>query len=199
MPIARFLLATACLIATSASDAAQTIVMMRHAEKPPQGLGQLTCRGLNRALALPGILLGRFGHPTAIFAPNPGIAKDDQGHSYNYIRPLATIEPTAIRAGLPVNTQWGFKDIASLENALLAPEMAEATVFVAWEHHLVRQAARDLLTKLGGDPAEVPKWDNDDFDTLYVVTVTGDGATRRASFRAERQGLDRLPDACPGQ
>jgi hypothetical protein len=199
MSFSRYLVATACLVAGLSCDAAQTIVMMRHAEKPPQGLGQLTCRGLNRALALPGVLLGRFGTPHAIFAPNPGIAKDDHGHTYNYIRPLATIEPTAIRAGLPVNTQWGFKDIGALENALLAPELAEAVVFVAWEHHLVRQAARDLLAKFGADPAAVPKWEDDDYDTLYVLTVTSDGAARRASFRAERQGLDRLPDGCPGQ
>ena len=41
----------------------ETIVCIRHGEKPPGGLGQLTCQGLNRALALPKVLLGKFGTP----------------------------------------------------------------------------------------------------------------------------------------
>ena len=35
----------------------ETIVCIRHGEKPLLGLGQLTCKGLNRALALPQVLL----------------------------------------------------------------------------------------------------------------------------------------------
>src|SRR5580692_7372024 len=49
----------------------ETIVCIRHGEKPPGGLGQLNCRGLNRALALPDVLLKKFGTPQFIFAPNP--------------------------------------------------------------------------------------------------------------------------------
>ncbi|NNG64566.1 histidine phosphatase family protein, partial [Pseudomonas fragi] len=33
-------------------DGVQTLVFMRHAEKPADGLGQLNCQGLNRAIAL---------------------------------------------------------------------------------------------------------------------------------------------------
>jgi hypothetical protein len=33
-----------------------TIVIVRHGEKPPAGLGQLSCQGLNRALALSQVL-----------------------------------------------------------------------------------------------------------------------------------------------
>jgi hypothetical protein len=42
---------------------------VRHGEKPPHGLGQLDCRGLNRALALPALIQNpsasqtRFSHP----------------------------------------------------------------------------------------------------------------------------------------
>jgi len=172
--------------------------MLRHAEKPAQGLGQLTCRGLNRALALSRLLPARFGKPTAIFAPNPGELKEDQGHEYNYVRPLATIEPTAIRAGLPVRALWGFREIEPLQEALLSPAMEDATVFVAWEHHLLNKAARAMLVRLGGDPSAVPDWANDDYDTLYVMTVTNDSGSRTATFRVERQALDALSDACPG-
>lgn len=55
-----------------------TIIIVRHGEKPAQGLGQLTCQGLNRALALPAVLLSRYGNPVAIYAPNPAIKKIDK-------------------------------------------------------------------------------------------------------------------------
>jgi hypothetical protein len=34
------------------NGAAETIVFVRHGEKPQDGFGQLNCQGLNRALAL---------------------------------------------------------------------------------------------------------------------------------------------------
>ncbi len=33
----------------------ETLVFVRHGEKPAQGYGQLNCQGLNRALALPAV------------------------------------------------------------------------------------------------------------------------------------------------
>ncbi|HEX7652271.1 MAG TPA: histidine phosphatase family protein, partial [Verrucomicrobiae bacterium] len=95
----------------------QTIVCIRHGEKPKRGLGQLTPRGLNRALALPDVLLARYGKPQYIFAPNP-TEKVDGKPGYYYVRPLTTIEPTAIKCGLPVNTQFGYTEIKALENEL---------------------------------------------------------------------------------
>jgi len=178
--------------------AAETIVMVRHAEKPDGGLGQLSCQGLNRSLALPDVLLGKFGKPAAIFAPNPGIQKADQGQKYNYIRPLATIEPTAIRSGLPVNTQWGFTDIGALKAALLSKDFQNKTVFVAWEHQLLEQLARDMVRQLGADATVVPTWDGKDFDSIYVINITQDSdGNEYVSFHADHQGLNGLSTQCP--
>jgi hypothetical protein len=77
-------------------DAVETIVLVRHGEKPDKGLGQLDCQGLNRALALTPVIAKTFGRPSAIFAPDPSRQKQDDGAPYDYVRPLATIEPTAI-------------------------------------------------------------------------------------------------------
>src|ERR1700730_4025255 len=52
-------------------DAVETIVLVRHGEKPDKGLGQLDCQGLNRALALPPVIAKTFGRPSAVFAPDP--------------------------------------------------------------------------------------------------------------------------------
>jgi hypothetical protein len=49
----------------------ETLVCIRHGEKPPGGLGQLTVKGLNRALALPKVLLAKYGRPQFVFAPSP--------------------------------------------------------------------------------------------------------------------------------
>ncbi|HEX3993473.1 MAG TPA: hypothetical protein VHX39_20045, partial [Acetobacteraceae bacterium] len=81
----------------------ETIALIRHGEKPPAGLGQLTCQGLNRALALPAVIRKVFRRPAAIFAPNPAEQKPDNGTLYDYVRPLATVEPTAIAFGLPIH------------------------------------------------------------------------------------------------
>ena len=96
----------------------ETLVFVRHGEKPAQGFGQLDCQGLNRSLALPAVIAAKFGKPDAIFAPDPGQQKDDSGHPYYYVRPLATIEPTAIQFQLPVQTPYGFAQIDKLGAAL---------------------------------------------------------------------------------
>ncbi len=192
------LILSTLLVATCSAQAAETIVLLRHGEKPEAGLGQITCQGLNRALALPGVLLGRYGVPAAIFAANPGQQKEDRGIVFSYVRPLATIEPTAIRAGLPVDTRFGFDQIGPLQAALLAPGLQNATVFVAWEHHLAENLARNLVSSFGGNPADVPKWRSEDFDSLYVVTLEEDTqGRRRARFQRDSQGLDGQARTCP--
>ena len=68
--------------AAQAAPTTETIVMVRHGEKPEQGLGQLNCRGLNRALKLPAVIEAEFGKPDFIFAPNPAELKEDKGAHY---------------------------------------------------------------------------------------------------------------------
>jgi hypothetical protein len=116
------------------ATAKETIVFVRHGEKPPQGLGQLDCRGLNRALALPTVIQKSFGKPDAIFAPNPSHQKNDEGGGpYGYVRPLTTIEPTAIAFGMPVNAQIGYDDTKGLRTALENPAYRNALVLVGWD------------------------------------------------------------------
>jgi hypothetical protein len=173
----------------------ETIVLIRHAEKPPGGLGQLTCRGLNRALALPKVLLTKYGKPDFVFAPNPTQKVDND--KYFYVRPLATIEPTAIRCGLPVNTQFGFKEIKGLEDELKKPQYRSATVFIAWEHGLEDQFAKNLVKNNGGDPRQVPDWPGGDFDTIFLFKITHPAGGDSVNFSIEHEGLNNLSDDCP--
>lgn len=183
--------------AAPAAAQQQTIVFMRHGEKPAAGLGQLDCQGLNRALALPQVLSARYGTPDAIFAPDPSQQVRDHGRDYNYIRPLATIEPTAIRFGRPVATTFGFKQVAGLQRELMRARYAGALVFVAWEHAYLVKAVRGLVARAGGDAAAVPDWNGEDFDSLYVLRLTRDGKKVSVTFTRDAQGLDRRAATCP--
>ena len=185
--------------ALSDTPTAETIVMVRHGEKPPQGLGQLDCQGLNRALALPAVINRMFGRPAAIFAPNPAQQKIDEGVAYDYIRPLATIEPTAIAFGLPVNASIGLTDIAALKARLLDAQFQSAFVLVGWEHIQIVQLARDLMSASGGDPSTVPQWKGSDFDSIYVIRITRSGTSTSAVFQRREEGLSNQETTCPGQ
>lgn len=174
----------------------ETIVCIRHGEKPPGGLGQLTCRGLNRALALPEVLLKKFGTPQFIFAPNPE-HKVDGNPGYYYIRPLMTIEPTAIRCGLPVNTEFGYDEIRRLEDELDKPQYQNAIVFVAWEHGLLDRFAENIVRDNGGNPKEVPPWTNKEYDMIFIFKISRENGQKKFSFTIDHEGLNGLSDVCP--
>lgn len=186
-------------LAMPATRADQTIVILRHGEKPPRGLGQLNCQGLNRALALPPVLQAKFGTPNAIYAPDPSSMARDKGIEYSYVRPLATIEPTAVRLGLPVNTSFGLTQVPQLLQDLLKPANRDATIYVAWEHNLAAQAARQLVAATGGDPSQVPSWRADDYDSLYVIHLKWQhDEPVFVRFEMEAEGLDHQSVECPG-
>jgi hypothetical protein len=184
--------------ARAADPTTQTIVLMRHGEKPAAGLGQLDCQGLNRALALPPVLALRFGRPAAIFAPNPAARIRDEGRDYDYIRPLATIEPTAIALGMPVDVSVGFTDVDGLQKRLGESHLHNALVFVAWEHERAEQVARALMARHGGAADVVPVWHHLDFDSLYIVRIERSGDRVKASFEHAHEGLNGQPRNCPG-
>ena len=155
-------------------NAVETIAFIRHGEKPDKGLGQLNCQGLNRALALPPVIAKLFGRPDAIFAPNPSAVKMDDGVPYAYVRPLATVEPTAISFGLPVDASVDFSDLSGLQAALEKRLSLHrgGFILVAWEHKYIETIVQMLEAAHGGDSALVPKWRGDDFDSIFVVTVS---------------------------
>ena len=180
-----------------ADGATETIVIMRHGEKPLGGYGQLTCQGLNRAMALPRVLGRLFGKPDAIFAPDPARTVDDPAGRFDYVRPLATIEPTAVAFGRPVEADIGFNDVQGLVTRLQLPAYRSSLVFVAWEHVKAEVVARMLVASNGGDASIVPRWTHSDFDSLYVVKLVQSGGGRKASFTLMHEGLDGRPTTCP--
>ena len=186
-------------IAPNASAQTETLVFVRHGEKPAKGFGQLDCQGLNRAMALPAVIAAKFGKPDAVYAPNPSMKKKDHGVWYDYVRPLATIEPTAIQFGLPVDTDYGYAQIEGLEQALVAPEHAGKLIVTAWEHREIEDLVRNIMSKHGGASPNVPRWESSDFDSMYVVKLDWSAQDPRphATFVLDHEGLDGRTTDCP--
>lgn len=175
--------------------AEQTLVFFRHAEKPSGGYGQLTCQGLNRSLALPTVLISRYGNGSYFYAPNPTVKISDPAGSFYYVRPLATIEPLAIRQVKSVNTSVGYNNISGLESLLIRSSKDGTTSYIAWEHIYLQKTVQDLMNKYGGG-VTVPAWSSTDYDSIYVVDVNYSGGIT-AQFRRDQEGLNGQPTTCP--
>ncbi len=181
-------------------DGIQTLVFLRHGEKPGEGLGQLNCQGLNRALDLASVLPERFGKADYVFAANPTrhVEEGSRDESYSYIRPLMTITPSAIRLGLPVNIDYGANDTAELADELLSDKYRNATIYTAWSHGYLPELINTVAGKaLGEERVITEDWSGEDFDTLYVLTLTWQNGKASLLSRNVRQGLNDGAHSCP--
>jgi len=187
------LVLASAMASISTAQAEETIVFVRHGEKPANDSGQLTCKGLNRALALPDVLLTRYGKPEAIFAAGP--KEDKLGSS---LRPLTTITPTAIRLSMPINIQFHADDISGVQKALLSDTYRNSLVFVSWEHKNLDKLVKSIMKTEGADPDTVPAWPGSDFDSIFVLKINQQSATNKISFQHEAENLTTLSEQCPG-
>lgn len=175
----------------------ETLVFVRHGEKPDDvDNGQLTCQGQNRALGLPGVLIGKYGQPNYVFAAEPVENQDSAGVNYWYMRALATIEPTAVAAGVTVNVKYDKSDISDVESELAKTKYASAVVYLAWEHTELDQLVANIVQDNGGDQSVVPAWPDTDYDSIFVVTLTRSGSQTNVAFVHDVEGLDGQSASC---
>lgn len=178
----------------------QTLVFMRHAEKPSMGLGQLNCQGLNRAIDLADLLPRQFGKADFIFAANPSRhveeGKDDE--SYSYIRPLMTVGPSAIKLGLPVNIDYGANDTADLADELMEDKYHDATIYTAWSHGYLPELINKVAEEASGKKIQlVDDWTGDDFDSVLVLTLRWTNGKAELQYENYKQGLNDGATGCP--
>jgi len=196
--VAMLLLSSAVGVTSAATPTVETLVFVRHGEKPANvDNGQLTCQGQNRAVALPNILISKYGIPGYVFAVAPKEKQDDSGVDYWYLRALATIEPTAVAAGVTVDLKHGKSDIDEVESELAKSKYQNVTVFLAWEHNELVTLTSNIVKHNGGDSSVVPVWPGDDYDSIYVVVVTRNGGQTSATFAHDNEGLgNNMPSTC---
>jgi hypothetical protein len=154
------------------------IVLIRHGEKPDAG-NNLNCKGLNRALALPGVLYPRFGRPDYTY-----VAAIRAGSSADHARMLETIVPFAVKYGLTISDKYDEDDVAGLAKDVLK---REGTVLIVWDHSRLESVARAL-----GVVDNTLTWSPDDYDGIWVITFSKGIAT----LEKQRQGLTPA-EACP--
>ncbi|RON72651.1 histidine phosphatase family protein [Pseudomonas fluorescens] len=181
-------------------DGTQTLVFLRHAEKPEGGLGQLNCQGLNRAIDLSTLLPEKFGKADYVFAANPtrNVEEGELDNSYSYIRPLMTISPAAIKLGLPVNIEFSANDTSDLARELLEDKYHNSTIYTAWSHGYLPELINKVAGKAVGEKQNITDdWSGSDFDSLYVLTLTWHNGKASLQSHSYKQGLDNGKQSCP--
>ncbi|PVZ56911.1 histidine phosphatase family protein [Pseudomonas sp. B1(2018)] len=195
-----FLLLESGLSRAQPMDGTQTLVFLRHGEKPDGGLGQLNCQGLNRAIDLSTLLPEKFGKADYVFAANPtrNVEEGEFDNSYSYIRPLMTISPSAIKLGLPVNINFSANDTSELADELLHDKYHNSVIYTAWSHGYLPE----LINKVAGDATGkkttiTEDWESSDYDSLYVLTLTWHNGKASLQSHVYKQGLDNGAETCP--
>jgi len=138
------------------------IVVIRHAEKPGDN-NNLTCQGLNRSLALPNVLIKKFGVPNYTYVPALGL-----GDQTKHARMFQTITPLAVKYKLDINSSYDEKDYKGLAKDLVKKR---GVVLVVWEH----SAIIPIMHTFGIDTNSL-SWPDDDFDSIWIITFKNGSA-----------------------
>ncbi|MGF6554644.1 hypothetical protein ABIA48_001024 [Pseudomonas sp. S30_BP2TU TE3576] len=181
-------------------DGTQTLVFLRHGEKPAGGLGQLNCQGLNRAIDLATLLPEKFGKANYVFAANPtrNVEEGEFDNSYSYIRPLMTISPSAIKLGLPVNISFSANDTSDLAEELLRDKYHNSVIYTAWSHGYLPELINTVAGDATGKKMTITDdWESSDYDSLYVLTLTWQNGKASVQSHVYKQGLDNGSQTCP--
>ncbi len=191
----------------------ETLYMIRHAEAHPIASfedGNYVCAGQWRALDLPNALRGQIT-PQQVYSIDPAqVAPGGESAAglsdWSYVRPSLTIEPYAIANHLPYGLVAGFELLAMNSPQLASNffftggQFSNQTVLMAWEHDHIPPTVNALLASYftgGGGAAPAPGWPDDDYDTIWTVTL--DGAGNLSIDNSMCEGIDTatLPVTCP--
>lgn len=159
--------------------AGNTVLIVRHAEKPEVGSG-LTAVGEARAKAYVKYFEPfRLGDVTvAVDALYAG------ADSENSVRPRLTLEPLSKATGLKLDTSVGTKEPAKLVE-MLRTQAHPKHPLIAWRHGQMG----GLLAAFGARTDLLPggKWPEEVFD--WVVVLRFDGAGKVVDQRVVKEGL----------
>ena len=135
------------------------IYLIRHGEKPGNGLNGLNAMGIARAQGLVHVFKqGSEFNIKRIIAQKPK-ANGKRG------RPLETVEPLAHNLGLTVNTHREREEVSEVASDVLkyVKEAGAGDVLICWEH----KRLRDIVIAFGVKHA--PEYDHERYDLLWKL------------------------------
>ena len=144
------------------------ILIIRHAENPPNGHG-LSPRGEERAKAYINYFLN-FTVDSKRLEPNAVVVAADSKHSH---RPRLTVQPFAKAANLTIDNRFANKQPADLAAALRANYQGKV-ILICWHHGQIPA----VLRALGADPTTLlpgGKWPRDVYDWVIMVSFDENG------------------------
>jgi hypothetical protein len=155
----------------------QSILLIRHGEKPPpagikedgrQDDHSLTVRGWQRAGALASYFCyprdGAIQTPTKIYAPPPHGKAGDHG------RPYQTVCPVAEKLNAQIDTRFTLDEEPQLVAGVLAQT---GVVLISWEHKRIHIIANLIL---GNETTAPQGWPEDRFDVVWIMGRGGSDA-----------------------
>jgi hypothetical protein len=157
----------ASAIATKPKLPTLRVILIRHGEKPDDG-DNLTCAGLNRALALPAVLNQLMPTPPD-YTYVPLIGTD--GKQTTSVRMFQTVTPYAVQHNLTLNSDYATDNIEGITNDIRS---RRGTVLLVWEHHSIVKIANRLGIK------ELLDWPDTDFDSIWTIRFSGGGRKGKA-------------------
>jgi hypothetical protein len=176
-----FLCIVCALSACSQSDGL-TVVLIRHGEKD-DATGNLSCKGLHRALLLPNVLNSKFPKPSYIYVPSV-----TSGKSTGHARMFQTITPFAIQNSLSIDSKFGETDD---DGVALEVMKKTGLVLLVWEHQNIPRIANALGVK-----DKHLKWDDSDFDSIWIIKYAySEKGKLKASLTVGSEGL-KPPESC---
>ena len=152
-------------------EAELRVVLIRHGEKPASG-NELSCKGINRANALPAVLNAKIGLPGIVYVPYSG-----PGGTAKHSRMSQTITPFTNKYRLLLNSDYKVDDIRGVTRKILKQK---GTVLVVWEHNGLEDIAKQL-----GVEGKL-RWKDEDYDGIWIITFSKKGKARLA---VDQEGL----------
>jgi hypothetical protein len=187
----------------------ETLYIIRHAEAHPQGDfddGNYVGAGQWRALDLPFALQGKI-RPTQVYSVDPatpiqGTQTASGVSTWSYVRPSLTVEPYAIAYNLPFRLAEGFdwnSGQATSNYFFNGGGFSNSSVLLGWEHDRIPLTLNALISSYfpqGGAPA-APDWPENDYDSVWTVTLDGEGNLAVNNSVCEGIQSAALPAAAP--
>lgn len=175
------LIGIGCTLTSLAQSDNITVVIIRHGEKN-EATGNLSCKGLNRAMSIPKVLNAKYKKFSYIYVPTVTAGKTT-GHA----RMLQTVTPLATQANISVNSNFTVNAADALAHDIMK---RSGTVLLVWEHENIPEIAAALGVK------DAPKWSDKDYDGIWVINFSlSKKGKQKAALAIDKEGLN-PPDAC---